>query len=145
MSKAGSSEEIVAVSWACPWCRAAFAFDVKVGNTVALAKREATCEGCGARVGMELQGAGDGAKLQFKRLAQGRAGRMEIQQVGDALAVSLGGRPLATGDELELRDGGAWHPIVFAWDGSGDGVASAKRADGSEAELDEAALLRWRA
>lgn len=141
---ATTNEETVTVSWACPWCRAAFAFDLRVGNAVALAKREATCGACGARIGIELVGAGDGAKLQFKRLQQGRAGRLDIQQVDDVLAVSLGGRPLVTGDAIELRQDGAWHPITFAWDGSDEGRATAKRADGTEAELDTTtAVLRW--
>ena len=140
-----TNEEQIPVAWACLWCRTPVPFQLKIGTTTQLAKRDATCPGCDARIGMELLVAGDGIKLHYKKLSPGRAGRLEITQVDDQLAPSLVGRPLMSDDELALRRDGAWLPGTFAWDGSDEGHATLTLTEGGEAvALDTTTdILRW--
>ena len=144
-----SDSEILPVSWSCLWCKDRFEFELRLGVATSLVKREAICPSCEARIGLELLHASDGTKLHYKRVAPGRAGRLEIVQIEDALTVSLAGRPLASGDELDLRRDGAWHRAVFAWDPSGEGHASVSiRSTSGDSEeridLDSGQdLLRW--
>ena len=139
------SVERTKVEWPCFWCRHLVAFEVDLGPTFTLPRREASCADCGARLGFELHHAADGYKLHVKRLAQGRAGRLDIAQVDDALTVSLAQRPLAEGAAIEVRLDGSWQLAAFHWDSSGEGAATITVA-GVEHSIDPVGtILRWTA